>query len=127
MPHPEHENALDFDGGHHRPNVDPVVHERQGPGKGRWDGSVLPTITQPTTSQRADSAALNGAERSRVMDAVDGAEGSQGIGIRSSDVVRRRWDLGGLDPDVEHAFPFDLADYSEHSASTAPPPYSQIT
>ena len=74
---------------------------------------------------------LNGAERSRVMDghAVDGAEGSQGIGIRTGDAVRRRWDLGGLDPaDVEDAFRFDLADYSysEYSASTAPPPYSQI-
>ena len=73
---------------------------------------------------------LNGADSSRVMDghAVDGAEGSQGIAIRTGDAVRRRWDLGDLDPDVEDAFPFDLADYSysEYSASTAPPPYSQI-
>ena len=133
LPSPGRENALNFDGGPHRPNAnaDPVVRERQGPGKSRWDDLLSPSI-QPTTPQRVDLVTLNGTERSRVMDAlaVDGAEGSQGIGIRTGDVqVRRRWDLGDRDPaDVEDAFRLDLADYSfsEYSASTAPPPYSQI-
>ena len=128
-PPPGHDNDLDCERSPHQLTAEPVMRDRQRSDKGRWDGStLLPSTTQPTASQlsTAHLAALHGAERSRVMDAVDGAEGVQEI--RASDLVGRRWDLRLGDLDVEDAFRLglDLADYSERSASTAPPPYTQI-
>ncbi|PIL26714.1 hypothetical protein GSI_11193 [Ganoderma sinense ZZ0214-1] len=134
-PLPEHDSdrALDLEGGPYHLDVtgDPVVRERQRPGKGRWeDGSRLPLPSIPVQSTTSPSqrpvagVGLDGADRSRVMDA-DGAGGDQEI--RSGDLVGREWgsgDLGNLNWDDLEAF--GLEDYSTHSVSTAPPPYSQI-